>query len=80
MLAYPAPKHVGGEISEQPRKRVESSDSPVKVLGKLCPCCGVVGPRALRNGYEDHLRVSERSPVRNKKVGTVQRRCPRTDS
>ena len=43
MLAYPAPKHVGGEISEQPRKRVES-DSPVKVLGKLCPCCGVVGP------------------------------------
>ena len=40
--AYSVRKHVGDETKDRQRK-VTESDSTVKVLGKLCPCCGVAG-------------------------------------
>ena len=40
--AYSVQNHVGDEIRDQQRKVTESA-SPARVLGKLCPCCGVVG-------------------------------------
>jgi hypothetical protein len=40
--AYSVRKHVGDETKDRQRK-VTKSDSTVKVLGKLCPCCGVAG-------------------------------------
>ena len=33
---------VGDEIRDRQRK-VTKADSPIRVLGKLCPCCGVAG-------------------------------------
>jgi hypothetical protein len=42
MLPYSLQNHVRGETSDQ-RRKVAKSGSPVKVLGKLCPCCGVAG-------------------------------------
>ena len=41
-MAYSCTKTCWRRDKRSPRKRVKS-DSPVKVLGKLCPCCGVVG-------------------------------------
>jgi hypothetical protein len=42
MLAFSVQNHVRGEIRDRQRK-VTKSDSPIRVLGKLCPCCGVAG-------------------------------------
>jgi hypothetical protein len=42
MLPYSTQNDVGKEISDQQRK-VTKPDSQVRVLGKLCPRCGVVG-------------------------------------
>ena len=33
----------GGEETKDRQRKVAESDSTVKVLGKLCPCCGVAG-------------------------------------
>jgi hypothetical protein len=41
-LAHSVQNHVGEEIRDRQPKLAES-DSPVRVLGKLCPRCGVVG-------------------------------------
>jgi len=40
--AYSVRKYVGDETKDRQRK-VTESDSTVKVLGKLCLCCGVAG-------------------------------------
>ncbi len=41
-LAHSVQNHVGEEIRDR-QPKVAESDSPVRVLGKLCPRCGVVG-------------------------------------
>jgi hypothetical protein len=49
--AYSVRNHVGDEIKDRQRK--VTSDSTVKVLGKLCPCCGVAGSVL----YETETRI-----------------------